>query len=220
MNSRSFSFLSILSLLLLVGSLDAQTTRLQPFPDRASSPYQQKAERMKRMDAFSDHTFKPFFSIHGQIGLMSTFSKDLTRSIVPPLALGVNYRISPTFSVGVQGSTSSYAAEINYFDRTYTTAVETTNRMIQVRINGHLPVGLRGEVYGGFGVGSRSTDIIAQEAPQGEKTDEDRIVRPQNGFITTAHVGGRYALTPRLGINGEIGSGLSLATVGISYRLR
>ncbi|MEM6397300.1 MAG: hypothetical protein AAF741_13215 [Bacteroidota bacterium] len=219
MNSISFSFLSII-MLFISGSIDAQTSRFESFPDRASSPYQQKAERMKRMDAFSERTFNPFFTLHGQIGLMSTFSKDMTRSIAPPIAVGINYRVSPTFSVGLQGSTSKYAADIHYFDRTYTTAVETTNRMLLVRINGHLPVGLRGEIYGGFGMGTRDTEIVAQEGPQGEKTEEDRIVRPQSGFITTAHVGGRYALTPRLGINGEIGSGLSLATVGISYRFR
>ncbi|MEM6397301.1 MAG: hypothetical protein AAF741_13220 [Bacteroidota bacterium] len=200
-------------------NIQAQNTRVSSFPDRASSPYQQKADRMKRMDAFSDHTFSPFFSIDGQIGLIGTFSKDLTRSITPPIAIGVSYRINPRFSVGIQGSMSRYGAEINYFDRSYTTAVQTTNRMIQVRINGHIPIGLRGEIYGGLGIGIRDAEVAAQEAPL-EKNGAESIVLPQDGFLTTAHIGGRYSLSPRIGITGEVGSGLSLMNVGISYRLR
>ncbi|MEM8584911.1 MAG: hypothetical protein AAGF87_11605 [Bacteroidota bacterium] len=219
MKLQSFILLG-LSLFFFGTSLTAQTTRISSFPDRTSLPHQRKADQMKRMDVFSDGKFRSFLAIEGQVGLISTFSKDLTKSLTPPLALGLSYRLSPTFSVGVQASTSRYAARINYFDRSYTTAVETTSRMLQAHFNAHIPVGARGEVYGGLGLGYRGTDVAAQEGPIDEKTTAESIVRPQNGFLTTAHVGARYSLSPQMGVTGEIGSGLSLMTVGISYRLR
>ncbi|MEM6878296.1 MAG: hypothetical protein AAF544_07050 [Bacteroidota bacterium] len=219
MNFKSLILLSAISLFSL-GQLAAQSARMEPFPDRTSLPHQRKADQMKRMDVFVDHKFNPFFSIDGQIGLIGTFSKDLTRALTPPLAISVNYRLTPTFSLGVQGSISRYAAEINYYDRSYTTAVHTSNRMLQMRFNAHIPVGARGEAYGGLGVGYRGTDVAAQEGPAEEKADAESIVRPQNGFLTTAHIGARYSLTPQLGIMGEVGSGLSLMTIGVSYRLR
>lgn len=205
-------------LCLLIGSLQAQASR--PFPDRASNPRSAKARMEKRLDVFSERSFKSFFSVEAYHGLTNTFSKDVTRTVASPLSLGLNYRISPVFSMGLFAGRSNYASEINYYDKRYTTATETRSQIFSLRLNAHLPIGLRGEAYGGIGFGHRTTDITASEPPRHSETVSDPIVRPQNGFLSTAQVGVRYSLSPRIGIQGEISSGISLLNVGVSYRLR
>ena len=205
-------------LCLIIGNLHAQSSR--PFPDRASNPRYAKARMEKRLDVFSERSFESFFSVEAFHGLTNTFSKDVTRTISAPLSVGINYRFSPVFSMGLFAGRSNYASEMNYFDKRYTTATETRSQIFSLRLNAHFPVGLRGEAYGGLGLGHRSTDITATEEPLNPEVDNEPIVRPQNGFLSTAHIGMRYSLSPRVGLQGEISSGISLLNVGISYRLR
>ena len=214
---KSNVFFSLILFLVFAG-LQAQTNR--PFPDRASNPRYAKVRMEKRLDVFSERSFKSFFSVEAYHGLTKTFSKDITRTIAAPLSLGLNYRISPVFSIGFYAGRSNYASEINYFDKRYTTPTETESRLYSLRFNAHFPIGLRGEAYGGLGMGHRSTDITATAPPLHSELDRAPIVRPQNGFLSTAHIGIRYSLSPRVGIQGEISSGISLLNVGISYRLR
>lgn len=175
---------------------------------------------MKRMDLFSSRTFKPFFYAEGNYGLKGTFSQDKVFTVSAPVSLGVGYRFSSKFSAGLRAGQSIYNSDVYYYDRSYRTAAKTRFQLVTAVANVHLPVGVRGEVYGGFGVGYQNTTVTALEESAQPKDADRRIVRPATGFIGTAQLGGRYSLTPTVSVQGEISSGLSTMSVGLRYRLR
>lgn len=179
-----------------------------------------KKQLMKRMDLYNPRTFNPFFYAEGNYGLKGTFSKDKVYAVSAPLSLGVGYRFSAKFSAGVRAGQSVYNSEMYYYDRSYRSNVKTRFQLVTAIANVHLPVGVRGEVYGGFGIGYQNTTLDAMEDSELDKDANRRIVRPVTGFIGTAQVGARYSLSPTVSVQGEIGSGLSTMSVGLRYRLR
>ncbi|MCB9296040.1 MAG: hypothetical protein H6559_23395 [Lewinellaceae bacterium] len=52
-----------------------------------------------------------------------------------------------------------------------------------------------------------------------EKAKEEKGVRERSGKVLyTGFFGGRYSLTENFGLFGELGFGISLASVGLSWR--
>jgi len=210
----------ILTLLLIFcfGSLQAQ--RVAEFPDRSSDPRRAKALMVKKYDLFNKKKFKGFFFVEANYGLVGTFSRDETFTVSAPISLGVGYRFSSNISIGLRAGQSVYNSDMYYFDRTFETRAQTKFRMVTANLNAHLPLGLRGEAYGGFGIGYQHTTIDALEPSEKPEDQDRRVVRPARGFFGTAQIGARYALSPQISAQAEIGSGLSNFSVGLRYRLR
>ncbi|PHI21192.1 hypothetical protein CEQ90_04000 [Lewinellaceae bacterium SD302] len=204
-------------------SLSAQvTTTSKEFPSRSSQPRTKLSKKAKerKLDVFNTRRFKSFLYAEANYGVMGSFSKDEAYTVAAPVSLGLGYRISPTWSVGVRAGQSVYNSDMYYYDRTFETRAETRLQIATANVNAHFPLGLRGEAYGGFAAGYQNTDITALE--DGPKTDQpDRtVVRPQEGFFFTGQIGARYSLSSAFSIQGELTSGLSTLNVGIRYRLR
>lgn len=206
-------------LLAFAVQLTGQTV-IRSFPDRANSPSRAKALKKKRLDVFNERTFKGFFYAEANYGLTGTFSRDEVFTVSAPVVLGVGYRFSSNISVGLRAGQSIYNSDMYYFDRTFETRAQTKIQVATAKMNAHLPIGLRGEAYGGFGLGYQNTSIEALEASEKPEMADRRVVRPQVGLFGTAQVGGRYSLTPTLSVQGEISSGLTTLSMGLRYRIR
>ncbi|MEM9835777.1 MAG: hypothetical protein AAF828_04715 [Bacteroidota bacterium] len=179
-----------------------------------------KKQLMKQMDLFGKQKFVPFFYGEFNYGLNATFSKDKVFTRSAPLSLGLGYRFSPKFSAGLRAGQSVYSSEINYYDISYKTKVETRFQMVSAVANAHVGVGVRGEFFGGIGIGYQNTELTAMEESDQPKDTDRKVVRPQQGLLLTAQVGGRYSLSPALSIQGEMSTGLSTLSIGLRYRLR
>ncbi|MEL6142117.1 MAG: outer membrane beta-barrel protein [Bacteroidota bacterium] len=210
--------IAVFLLTLSFGNLNAQ--RVAEFPDRANDPRRAKALLVKKYDLFNAKKFKGFFFLEANYGLVGTFNRDETFTVSAPVSLGVGYRFSSNISIGLRAGQSVYNSEMYYFDRTFETRTQTKFRMLTANLNAHLPLGLRGEVYGGFGVGYQHTTINPLEPSQKPEEEDRRVVRPARGLFGTAQIGARYALSPQLSAQVEISSGLSNFNVGLRYRIR
>lgn len=179
--------------------------------------------RMKKMDLFNSRYFQPFFFVEGNVGLVSTFSKDKIFTVAPPLSVGAGYRFSPKFSLGVNAGQSIYNAEIYYYDRAFKTNAQTRLQVATLLANIHLPVGDQAEVFGAFGAAYQHTSVTAlEENPNksGDGVNDRNIVRPQQGMYVTAALGGRLSLAPNVAVQASISNGLSTFSAGLQYRLR
>lgn len=214
----------ILSLIIVLAtsfSLSAQVTAAlgDNLPDRAHSVRKSKLAKERKLDVFNARRFKGFLYAEANYGVVGTFSKDATYAVSAPVTLGLGYRISPIWSVGLRAGQSVYNSDIYYYDRTNKTRSQTKLKIATANVNAHFPLGLRGEAYGGFGAGYQDSDITALE--ENPKTGSDRtVVRPRQSVFFTGQIGIRYSVSPQLSIQSELTSGLSTFNVGLRYRLR
>lgn len=178
------------------------------------------------MDLFEASRFRPFFFVEGNLGLVSSFSKDKAYTVAAPVSFGAGYRFSPQFSAVLSAGQSVYNSEMYYYDRSFKSQAQTRLQVATAMGQVHIPAGERAEFFGGFGLAYQHTDIQAlEEDPNKSGGDhaageERRIVRPQQGFYATAAIGGRIALTPQLSLQASLGNGLSTFSGGIRYRFR
>ncbi len=182
-----------------------------------------KNARLKKMDLFNSRSFQPFFFVEGNVGLVSTFSKDKVFTVSPPLSVGAGYRFSSKFSLGLNVGQSVYNAEMYYYDRAFKSKAQTRLQVASLLANIHLPLGEQAEVFGGFGAAYQHTTVTAlEENPNksGDGPDERTIVRPQQGLYATAVLGGRLSLAPNVAVQASISNGLSTFSAGLRYRLR
>lgn len=156
-------------------------------------------------------------------GLVPTYLMDKATVLVPPVSLGVGYRISEKFSIGAAaGHSVSESRPI------------TTPEGIKAQwTNSHYTVGLRPGIhitrkenwdfYGGFSVGVNFSNLDGksdfEEADMREIESHlgirERTVSPSFYGFT----GMRYVVSPKWTVNGEIGFGISIFTVGATYLL-
>lgn len=214
-------FTTTLLAVFLIFGLGAQITATSNhFPDRAKDPRRAKALLAKKLDVFSKRSFKGFLFAEANYGVVGSFSRDEAYTVAAPVSLGLGYRLSPIWSIGVRAGQSVYRSDMYYYDRAFETRAETRLQIATANVNAHFPLGLRGEAYGGFGAGYQNTDITALEANPKTDGGDKTVVRPQQGLFVTGQIGARYSITPQISVQGELTSGLSLINFGLRYRIR
>ena len=162
----------------------------------------------------------PRIGITGQIGLLPTFLQDNTRQSFLPVAVAIDYRLAPQFSIGFLGGFSSSTSESQPLPAFPVFAFRHDYQLWLLRPTVHSSFRKTWEVYGGLQVGWTNS-TIDYEVIQGDlnsKPVEAIIPRPREGFFATAFIGTRYRLGKHWGIVGELGLGVSLLTTGINYR--
>ncbi|MCP3933248.1 MAG: porin family protein [Bacteroidetes bacterium] len=153
------------------------------------------------------------------IGLLPTFLADNGKVILLPISVSADYRIADKFSMGLYAGKS---------------ITETKRTDIQDCPNAHwknsfTTIGWRGsihfterekfDIYGGF--------LLIYNHSKVEIKDEKLAtlsrhlgIKPRSGTLTySGFIGSRYALGKNLSLYGEIGYGISLISLGVSYRL-
>lgn len=127
-----------------------------------------------------------------------------------PLGLALDYGITPHVSLGLQADFYRFKRHSGRYAYTYT----------------HIPIALRG-AYHFTGLGNSRADLYlgaalgyvwsryTTDAPRGWKYVDDDASEPYVGIF----VGGRYLLSPQVGLMAELGYGISVGKIGLTIRL-
>ncbi len=160
-----------------------------------------------------------FWEVQAGAGLLPTFLKDHTQTLMPPVLLGINYRLKRNFSLGLQAGMSVSEALIK--------VPKKTNRDLH-RNHFHV-AGLRAmvntttldhwEVYGGMMLGYNASTVEVFETNQEAQPSPLRTYSKGEAYLS-AFIGGRYALNKNIGIFSELGLGISILSGGISWQFR
>lgn len=152
------------------------------------------------------------------IGLLPTFLKDHGKTIVQPLALTASYRLAPQFSLGLFGGFS-------VTDTRREPAIDGS--MTQCR-NRFISTGLRAaihtrhiekwEAYGGVSLGMQFSHLSVLEGDINYLKQFKQFRTNVSRLSYTGFIGGRYRISPGVGVFGEIGLGVSLLTTGVQLR--
>lgn len=156
-------------------------------------------------------------------GVIPTYLMDKATVLVPPVSLGVDYRFSEKFSLGAAAGHSVSESR----------PITTPEGIVAQWTNKHYTVGLRPGIhitrkenwdfYGGFSVGVNFSHLDGktdfEQADMKEIQEhmgiKERTVSPSFYGFT----GMRYVVSPKWTLNGEVGFGISIFTVGCTYLL-
>lgn len=157
------------------------------------------------------------------IGLVPTYVADATSTIVPPISTQVDVFLSPNFSLGAYVAYSKVNGESVYPNAGLVEEFVNETWMAGIRTTMHSNDLNDWRVYGGFTIGASlpSIDKTVQFLP-GEIQRDDELPsfsRPgENGFLFSGFVGTRRYITENWSAYGEVGFGISLVNVGLSYK--
>lgn len=156
------------------------------------------------------------------IGLVSTFAADAPTTIVPPLSGSLEYFVSPNFSLGVYAAYTEVTGERIYQNAGIIESFNNKTWMAAVRTGFHSNNLDNWRVYGGLMIGT-SLPTVEKEVrsiPGEIFSDDDApsFSRPaQNSFLFSGYVGARRYIRSDLSAYGEVGFGISLVNLGLSY---
>ncbi len=163
---------------------------------------------------------------HGQadvrigVGVLPTYAKANARTSVLPVSACADWMLNNQLSLGFSAGYSRYGMSKvsagKEFIRDY------TNQTFQFagRFAAHFTRTDNMDIYGGIELGAEYIRIQSESGPFG---DFEHLygIRPQRTQLRYgAYLGIRYAVTPKTTIFGEVGTGISLAQVGVGKRLR
>jgi len=160
-----------------------------------------------------------FWEVQAGAGLLPTFLKDRTQSLMPPVFLGVDYRLKPNISLGLQVGTSVSEASRTIPGDTEPSMHRNHYTTIGLRAAAHTTTLGRWEVYGGMMAGYGASRVEVRETGN-EKSPEPIEVYHKEKIYLSAFLGGRYAVTRNIGVFSELGLGISLLSAGISWRFQ
>lgn len=157
------------------------------------------------------------------LGMVPTYAADATATIVPPLSTQVDVFLSPNFSLGTYLAYTKVSGENIYPNAGITEAFVNETWMVGVRTSFHSNDLNDWRVYGGFVVGTSLPSIEKTvELLPGELQRDDELPsfsRPgENGFLFSGFVGTRRYLNDNWSAFGELGFGISLVNLGVSYK--
>ncbi|HMQ47621.1 MAG TPA: hypothetical protein PKA00_05830 [Saprospiraceae bacterium] len=161
-----------------------------------------------------------FIDINGGIGLFPTFVKDAGKMKVPPLTLNMSYRLKENFSVGVFVAHSVTETDMVLLKSGETAKWGNSFSVVGARMAAHVRQIDPWDVYGGLSVGYSVSHIDMMVGNIQKLKDEKGLKENSGNLLMTGFLGFRYAMAEKVGIFGEVGFGVSLATVGISVRLK
>ncbi|MEQ8707210.1 MAG: outer membrane beta-barrel protein [Phaeodactylibacter sp.] len=164
--------------------------------------------------------FEPHIDINLGIGVLPTFVKDHGKAKMLPMSLTADYKFTKNFSLGLAASYSVTESGVHQFLDGTTAQWRNNFSTVTMRAAAHSSL-LQGcwNIYGGLNVGYTDSNIEMMQGEEEKVKAERGIGRTGSNFLYTAFLGTRYCLGKKIGLFGEVGFGVSIATVGISVRL-
>lgn len=154
---------------------------------------------------------KSQIDVNAGIGLLRTFYSGHS-SLVPPVSVSVDYGITDKISVGgFLGYTTTkdlYFLDANDYIRYSFT-------IVGVRGAYHLNLWDKMDTYGGLMLGYN----IASSKVESNSVYWDDYSVATGGLTLSAYVGGRYHFTEQIGAFAEVGYGISVLNLGVTFRM-
>lgn len=160
-----------------------------------------------------------------QAGVMPTYVADKTTVDVPPLSIGISYLLSPLFGIDfIIGHSTSTSPRQYFADQSY---ARWTNSLLfaGVRPAVHFTKRDNIDIYGGMVLGVHYVKMVGKpggDLSSARLTEYESHLGIHDSFrpVFSGFLGARYALTPKMALNAEIGFQVSILSVGVGYRLR
>ena len=156
-------------------------------------------------------------------GTVPTYLMDKAKILMPPVQAGMDYRITEHFSVGATiGHSISESQPRTITDEKQASWTNNTT-FLAIRPGVHITKLENWDFYGGFSVGANFIHV------RGNSTLSDKrlldieshlgIERQQANVAFSGFTGFRRVVSHRWTVGGEIGSGISIFTIGASFKI-
>lgn len=153
------------------------------------------------------------------VGITPTFIGDNAKLITPPLSLSLDYMAGKRISIGAYAAHSVTESNVRIIPDGIPAQWRVSYQEIGVRIGFHYNESEKWDFYGGFNPNIKRTsneDML----PNMERPNELLGISPvETNFSFGGYVGTRYALKEKISAFAEVGTGASLAKLGIGYRI-
>lgn len=168
--------------------------------------------------SFAQANKLPRFEVSAGIGLLPTFLKDKKQVNVLPASLTIDYRINKKYSIGLFGGYSKATSVIQ--DQMMEGPATITNdfSVAGVRLAIHNMNFKKWDIYGGVSLGVAHSMFTVKDGDVSKLIKHKKFAPTKTNFMPGAFVGTRYDIGSNLAIYGEVGSGLSLLSLGITKK--
>jgi len=160
-----------------------------------------------------------YWEVQAGAGLLPTFVKDRVQTLMPPILFGVDYRLKPNISLGLQAGVSVSEAARKVPKKPEPAIYRNHYTVIGLRAAAHTTNLDRWEVYGGMMAGYSISGVEVFDMSN-EKFPELMNEYRKGEIYLSAFVGGRYAINRQIGVFSELGLGISVLSGGISWQFR
>ncbi len=160
----------------------------------------------------------PKFEVSAGIGLLPTFLKDKKQVNVLPASLTIDYRVNKKFSVGLLVGYSK--ATTNVYDKIMENPAMVTNdfSVATARVAIHNMTYKKWDVYGGIALGVAHSKFTVKDGDVSKLIKHKKFTPTKTSFLPGAFVGARYDIASNLAIYGEVGTGLSILSIGMTKK--
>ena len=162
------------------------------------------------------------------VGVVPTYFKDGGSINVPPVSLNVAYKATEKFSVSAFAAYSSTTSpQLKYNDGS-ANIFNSQMLIVGIRPAVHFVNLEKWDVYGGFSFAYNVPMVDVQNTPSDEPLYGDNkpdtptpsfYREAENNFTYSGFVGATYFVKNNIGIFGEVGYGISLLNLGVTYKL-
>ena len=162
------------------------------------------------------------------VGILPTFINEDSKILTQPVQATLSYRINPIFSVDAYAGYSSTLGAVETYRDGSSYQSQNDFLSLGLRASAHMIRVKNIDVYGGMMLSYNkpfvtTTTLAEPDAHQGSDAlginpTPYNPEGPKNNLIVGGFVGGSYYFTQNFNVFGEIGYGVSLATVGLGYK--
>lgn len=162
------------------------------------------------------------------VGILPTFVNEDSKVLTQPVQATLSYRISPIFSVDAYAGYSSTMGAVENFRDGSSYQSQNDFLSLGLRASAHMIRVKNVDVYGGMMLSYNkpfvttttitASDVYSASDNLGINPTPFNPEGPKNNLIVGGFVGGSYYFTKNFNVFGEIGYGVSLATVGLGYK--
>lgn len=149
--------------------------------------------------------------VNAGFGLMRTFYSGLSTSI-PPISVSAEYGITDEISVGGFLGYASAKDRIFLDDNDY---AKYSFVIIGARGSYHLTIWDKMDTYAGLMLGYN----VASAKINSDLDYLDNYSVAASGFALSAYIGGRYNFNEKLGAYAELGYGIAVLNLGVTFKL-
>jgi len=162
------------------------------------------------------------------VGILPTFINEDSKILTQPVQATLSYRINPIFSVDAYAGYSSTLGAVKTYRDGSIYQSQNDFLSLGLRASAHMIRVKNVDVYGGMMLSYNkpfvTTTTIAEPTAHhasdalGLNPTPFNPNGPKNNLIVGGFIGGSYYFAQNFNVFGEVGYGVSLATVGLGYK--
>lgn len=178
------------------------------------------------LSAQSSFIYPGKLAVRAGVGLAPTYFGAKSETNTPPVQLQVGYQLSRQFSLNAFAGYSSTTTGSRLFSDGLATYMTNKSLMTGLRAEVRHSLTQRLEMYGGALAGYNRTFISEYNSITHEKFQREEGKptpynpdAPKGQFLYSGFVGANYFLVKNMAVYGEIGYGISLASLGLTFRI-